>query len=34
MMKDDVAYFKDTISQKLFYSNGPDAFEIDENIGK
>lgn len=32
MIKDDVACFKDTISQKLFYSNGPDAFEIDEML--
>jgi len=34
MLKDDVACFKDTISQKFFYSNGPDAFETDENIEK
>lgn len=26
------ACFKDIISKKLFYSNGPDEFEIDENI--
>lgn len=30
-LKDGCACFKDSISKKLFYSNGPDAFEIDEN---
>ena len=31
-LKDSHACFKDSISKKLFYSNGPDEFEIDENI--
>lgn len=31
-LKDGHACFKDSISKQLFYSNGPDAFEIDENV--
>ena len=31
-LKDGHACFKDSISKKLFYSNGPDEFEIDENV--
>ena len=31
-LKDCHACFKDSISKKLFYSNGPDEFEIDENV--
>ena len=31
-LKDSHACFKDSISKKLFYSNGPDEFEIDENV--
>ena len=31
-LKNGHACFKDSISKQLFYSNGPDAFEIDENV--
>lgn len=31
-LKDSHACFKDSISKQLFYSNGPDEFEIDENV--